>query len=304
MDTIELTISFDYPSATGQEAVVFPTESSANKGIQSRMSALVRPLRQLFQEGKPIGRINYVFYEEDNLYYVLGSLCYSPAARILYFPGIEDRSIQRWYEGDSGTLEEGNIGGIIDHFTLEPNLQDGHITPEGLNYEEAKKVKGELKYRSRSIDANTVWWLGLSLKNARSLEKLRRTIKIAFPSPPDDADRRIKEITKARNNAVFHVISLANEEKFGANEFLHFEFVIQTSKHGELRSYYPLALPRSSDIGGVKYENEFLVRKHPVSLRGLQGKVWIVASKHVGKLRNDAPFFALPSKYSAVKGVE
>jgi hypothetical protein len=53
--------------------------------VKNNASALVRPFRILVDEGKPIGRINYVFYRSMKSY-VLGALCLATSQRLLFFP--------------------------------------------------------------------------------------------------------------------------------------------------------------------------------------------------------------------------
>lgn len=57
----------------------------------SDSSALVRPFRRVLEKGKPMGTICYIFYQEEETYFVLGALVYSENGRILFFPGGLDR---------------------------------------------------------------------------------------------------------------------------------------------------------------------------------------------------------------------
>ena len=83
-------------------------------------SALVRPFHKAMHDQKPVGAINYIFYEEGKNYFILGRLVYSPGNKIIFFPGIVDTRLIR-------SVEEGEIlsKGIlhnVDHLSLESSL--------------------------------------------------------------------------------------------------------------------------------------------------------------------------------------
>ncbi len=103
-DNIELTLEFDG----------LPIQRETD----SPSLSLLRPFRRIAESGKPTGRINYVFFQEDSSLYNLGSLCYSPRKLLLFFPGLKFRSI-KWFQGPNHTLREDKLVGMIDHLTLE-----------------------------------------------------------------------------------------------------------------------------------------------------------------------------------------
>lgn len=138
-------------------------------------SALAGPFRKLFNEGKPIGTINYVFFEHGQRHYVLGSLCYTPAKRILFFPAFNKRNLA-WYTTDKGRYDARNMNAIIEHFTLEPKLDDWHI--------KVRKDSNRLPSKhTRKFEDDIIFWFAIGLDSPVFLEKLpRRTVWFVGPS--------------------------------------------------------------------------------------------------------------------------
>ena len=85
-------------------------------------SGLLRPFRSILEDGKPIGQINYFFYEEEGKQYVLGTFCKSQK-KILFFPGGYDFQIIK----SSNSLSKLKSK-EIDHFTLDENFETWHIS--------------------------------------------------------------------------------------------------------------------------------------------------------------------------------
>ena len=50
----------------------------------SQSSALVKPFRKLLDNGKPIGKVTFVFFRENGTDFVLGSFAFTD--RIIFFP--------------------------------------------------------------------------------------------------------------------------------------------------------------------------------------------------------------------------
>lgn len=265
MDTLTLILEF--------EGLPFKRETD------DASVSLMRPFRRIAQSGKPTGRINYVFFQEDDInYYIVGSLCYSPKEHLLFFPGLTVRSI-KWFGTQCETVGAKNLLGMIDHFTLQPDFEHGHITTS---------TNKRIDYRTKLIEPDTRFWFALSVRSPSLLEPMYSKVNFSFACPPSDSRRRTEDIMKARQDAIFHLISLPNQGKVKDFEFLHFEFFIRTD-HEFLHVNCPIAPPllESYDEFG---EGQRQVRVHPVKLEGLDGKVLIRVSKHPGKLLNDALF--------------
>lgn len=264
-DEIELTIEFD--------GLPFAAPETDSPSI-----SLLRPFRRIAQSGKPTGRINYVFFQEDNSWYNVGSLCYSPKKLLLFFPGLTFRSI-KWFKARNHTLREEDLLGMIDHLTLEPGFKQGHITTS---------TGKRINHMTKPIATDTWFWFGMSTMSATVLEPFYSKVKFSFTCPPGDSDRRIKDIMRAREDAIFHTTSLPDTDKVRDDEYLHFGFFVGPGDQF-LASDFPVVPPLSAVLSDEKKE-EFPVRVHPVSLQGLNGRVWIRVSKHFGKLPNEAQF--------------
>jgi hypothetical protein len=264
VDEVRITIRFD-------------SQHIPKRETDSPELSLLRPFRRIVEEGKPTGTINYVFFQGDTLR-ILGSLTYSPEGFVLFFPGISDRSM-RWFSNKSRTLREHSALGIVDHFTLEPGFQKGHITSE------TDLAKKRYRYRSRTLNGNSIFWFAMSIKHVSVIEPMYSKVRFAFEAPESDSTRRIENIMKARDDAIFHIVSLAKKDRIADNEFLHFQFFI-----GDRPPKDFFVLPHFTEAGNHIHRVKIPIRIHPVALKGLSGKVWITASKHSGILNQDALF--------------
>lgn len=264
---INLTIKFEgLPSA----------KLAAQPETGSPCVSLLRPFRRIAQLGKPTGRINYVFFQENNSYYIAGSLAYSPESCVLFFPGLTIRSI-KWFKGKHQMLRKEGSFGVIDHLTLEPGYKRGHITTS---------TDKRIKHKTQLIGANTVFWFAMSTRSPLLLEPLYSKVRFSFTCPPNDSKRRIEDIMKAREDAVFHLMSLAGNDKVGDDEFLHLEFFIGPGDEFSAGDF-PIVQPLLATASDNEMQ-QLPVRLHPVGLQGLNDKVWIRVSKPLGKLADDA----------------
>lgn len=265
--TINLTVEFEgLPSAQ-------PT--SEPEGGSPRVS-LLRPLRRIARLGKPTGRINYVFFQENKSYYIAGSLAYSPESCVLFFPGLTIRSL-KWFQRKHQMVRKEGPLEVIDHLTLEPGYERGHITTSTYK---------RIRHKTRLIGGNTVFWFAMSMRSPLLLEPLYSKVSFSFTCPSSDIDRRIEDIMKAREDAVFHLMSLAGNDKVGDNEFLHFEFFIGPGGEFSAKDF-PIVQPLLVTASDNEIQ-QLPVRLHPVGLQGLNDKVWIRISKPLGELVDDA----------------
>ena len=272
--TISLELSFDGIKLDRKE-----------ESILAANSALFRPLRQLAEEGKPIGTINYIFYKEKVAHYVLGSLCYSPGGRVLFYPGIRDRVV-RWVtkQGESPPVSVKDI--LIDHLTLDGNLKRGHITARTIN-DKSKIPKKVSNFATKKITDDAIFWFAMSIKNASILERMVKRATLSFTSLASDTDRRADEVIKAREGAIFHIVRLAKDVGITTGEFLHFRFFLGGDDYKSFKHFWALPKPH---IQGLVYERHIPIRTHPMSIVNLPYKVWVLVSKHGGELSNDAIF--------------
>ena len=91
-------------------------------------SAIFRPWRWIAGTGRPTGTVNWMFLETGEPVVrlrILGSVCFTPAKRVLYFPGFVSHTLIV-YDKDSSPVDEREFE--IDHFSLEPTGRRWHIT--------------------------------------------------------------------------------------------------------------------------------------------------------------------------------
>jgi hypothetical protein len=252
----------------------------------SMFCALARPYRQLIGEGKPVGRINYVFFHVNEWpSHILGSLCFTPGQRLLFYPGLTERQVRWSYL--QGELKDIRSAGSVDHITLEKGYKSWHMT---ILESDGTKKDHMQSSKVKVIDKNMIFWFGLSLQDASALEITPEELSLTFPSPPRDSDRRIKELLEARENALFHLTTL-NAKTQSKNEFIHFDFFVGPPDliHEILPCFAPIRKPIVFGYSQTLKEGTPF-RNHPVSLEGISKKVWIVTSKHIGQLSDRAIF--------------
>ncbi len=267
--------------------------------VQDPSLALVRPFRLLLDEGKPIGTINYLFYESVKSY-VLGSLCYTPARRLLFFPDLIGRS-SRWYSKNR-TLVQAAGPDPLDHLTLEYEQKSLHATLLGHN----SKMRVLSSYKTKQILKGLTYWFGLSCQNEQFLQVCPERVKVQFPSPPNDSIRRTSIIMKSREGAKFHVITTPPDANLDATCFLHFDFLVDT-RGGIFRGLRKwtlmkdvIASPSSAPTGppALKDRTEapssLPMRGHPVSIPHFPGFVWVLVSVRKGVLMEQAIVDIMP----------
>ena len=260
-----LTLRYIFPRGTG--------------GSINQTSALVRPFQKILEEGKPTGKITFVFYQEDNNYYVLGSLVHT-GRRILFFPGFVDRRVVLSPDGIN-PLQQGVVL-TTDHYTLEQNLRTWHITL----LEKASKGAKLRSMNTRKLDDMLFLWFILGIQRPNKLEGMPSSQEIRlYGNNIADLKRKFSFIMKARDESIFHITSV---EDFGVDPwYLNFEFFVTTSseKHSPQVGV--------TDVGGPSatiYEarNDIVTRAHRIILDGFNGSIWIRVSKIRGIISCDA----------------
>lgn len=284
-DQIEFTLSFK-PRNLIEKITRFIMGIKFGQGkVVSTSCALTRLYLQLFNTGKPIGKINYLFFKGNEWpSRILGSLAYTPGERILYFPGVSVRNVN-WHFSAADGLKSIKSTGLVDHLTLEKNFQKWHATI--LEADRTKKTRLP-SFKTKKIDENTLFWFGLSIKDPSVLEITPEELILNLYSPPSDTDRRLNVLIEARENAIFQLTHLSKKsEPLNEGEFLHFDFFIGHSNLDldKLDCFVPT---REPIVYEFKRAQKISVRGHPVTLEGITKKIWVVVSKHTGKLSGEA----------------
>ena len=253
----------------------------------SFFNSLARPLRKVLENGI-IGRITYVFYQEsDKPLRTFGSFCYTPGKRLLFFSGIIKRSLRWNHERNEVKEFDLPTDTLIDHFSLEKELDTWHIA---LLDGKGEKVYPLRKYKTRKYPDNTCFWFAISVINFSILEPTPSELKFMFSSHKTDSERKIKDILKARDDAIFSIVSLHDEVTLNYNEYLHFEVIVTNEKRDRIDppSFINFPITPPSLKSPVQMETQLHVRNHPVHLQEFPGSVFIIVAKHKGILSNEA----------------
>lgn len=176
-------------------------------------SGLIRPFRSILSNGKPVGKIVFLFYEDKGRHYVLGTLCRTEK-RILFFPS-----------GDSGRLlsEKGtpiNTPVHIDHFTLEESYRNWHITLKEKATQGAKlQTKSTLE-----VYPNLFLWFVIQANSVNNFEKAPSKLHIELDHKTSELRRRGKNIKESREDAIFQSCLVNDDIK--EPHVINFEFFI------------------------------------------------------------------------------
>lgn len=272
--TIVVTVDFPEEFTQGTSDVFF--------------NSLARPLRRVLENGI-IGKITYVFYQEPGKpSRTFGAFCYTPGERLLFYPGIIKRTL-RW-NVERNKVRKFNLpeDTLIDHFSLEKELNKWHVTL--LDSSKGEKKYPLRTYKTRRYPNKTLFWFALSIKGPRILEPTPQKLQLKFHSPETDSERRIKDIFQARDGAIFSILSLPDGITLDKDEYLHFEVLVTEEKRDRIDlppfANFPTTLP--SLQSPVEMNMQLPARIHPARLQGFPGSIFIIVAKHKGILSNDA----------------
>jgi len=270
MDTIAATLKWDKGFGSGKSA--------------DPKNALARPFSRFIAKGTQIGNINYVFLNAGKPTKIFGSLCYTAGKRILFFPALTGRNVH-WAHYPDQNRQSIQTDGLIDHITLESNVQDCHVT---ILDDKGKKPIRLRSFKTKSFGENCLFWFGLSMQSLDYLETTPEELTISFSSPPQDSKAKTEAFLKAREGAIFHILELDENQSLSLTkeEFIHFDFFLGPDNLKGFPCCTPTAEPAVSSYVAPK-EGKVNSRAHPVRLEGINYRIWIVLSKHSGRLSDN-----------------
>ncbi len=207
----------------------------------------------------------------------------------MFYPGVVERNVNWLFSSREGFTSIKSAG-LVDHVTLEKGFQRWHVTI--LEADGTKRPRLP-SYRTKNVTDNVFYWFGLTIQDSFVLETTPEELVLVFGSPPRDTDRRVKEMIRSRKNAIFHLIRL-NNISLSEKEFLHFDFIIGPSNLNvdTLQCRVPTQKPIVYDYDQA-FKEETHLRAHGVSLEGIKEQIWVVVSKHIGKVSDKAIFTCL-----------
>lgn len=280
--------SYDIKEPRNENGISYlPIEYNFQTGkgpILNDDSALVRSFRQLLVEGKPIRKINFIFYKEKSQYYTIGTMV-NAIKNLIFFPGI---TISKVTESPPDEKAIKDISLNIDHLTLEENWNKWHFTFK----EENKKRKHKLTTRkTKKINGSLTLWFVMAIQSLNKLEEMPKTqeYKLIFPND-DELKRRYSEFIEARNGVNFPIIEVKGEPK--NTWYLNLEFFLgkKTSENYKDDYVKPPTVYTANRLSSNKGKPiiNLYSRDIHVHLPGFDGRLWIRASRCPGLLDKDA----------------
>jgi hypothetical protein len=229
---------------------------------KNRNSVIFKPWAKLINNGEPVGKIFYIFFNNDEKdlsdLNILGSVCFSKGNQLLFFPGFPADFIE--YFDSEGKILESRKNFIIDHFSLENTLDRWHIT--------SKNADGSsIRIENRNViklDENCIHWLTLDINTTTSLEKLCQNNQIQFDCFFNIIEKTEAEKKNARSNIDDLIIRPSDARVDDGPAFWHFEFLIKKGDApfnpailsmpilGLNEKIFPIKIPSTSGIP-IKY---------------------------------------------------
>lgn len=260
---------------------VFP---QGNQESIDQNSALVRPFKKLLRDGKPVGKVSYVFFMENNECFTLGAFA-NTSKRLLFFPGIIPKKL---IDAPADQAFVDNKTAFVDHISLEENWRNWHISfleKENTGYKISSK-------NTKKIHEDTFLWFVMAIKSTNKLETMPKTQEIHLSWPnPSELKRRLSELVASRSKSLFHVTQLDQEVK--EEHYFNFEFflnkVIPKNDVPRIPTVYTAKKLSNSDCKFIEH-----TRIHPIILQDYVGNLSIRVSKPTGRLNYDGVF--IPGK--------
>jgi hypothetical protein len=204
-------------------------------------SALVRPFKKLMLEGKPAGKTAFLFYRQDSSPFVLGSFTFT-GRRTIFFPPSTLTRIKFTSEGRELTTEVHTI----EHFTLEENFTDWHIT---LSQRETQNIRYPT-IRTTKMNHDVYLWFIIAIPYPTRLESMPRTQQYLLKAPnTTDLQRRKQIMLHSARGSIFPVTELPISPP--APYFINFEFFVSSKKKDEIdlpRELYAKPPPLPGDL--------------------------------------------------------
>jgi hypothetical protein len=244
-------------------------------------SVLVRPFYNVLKEGKPMGTISYVFYQDKENYFILGCFVYTKR-RILFFPGVTNTQLVTTSEnGDVTNKDE-----IVDHYSLEESLRTYHLT---LKNKRESRIKYP-KMNTIRVKEDMFLWLCFGIKSANMLETAPKTQEIRLKAHNSiDLKRRVKLIEDSRGS-IFNVVKVKQEPE--SDFYINFEIFVSTKQSRDDLPPNVIYNVGMSHCNTVDKEDrkDIPTRLHYVLLKGFSGSLWVRVSKLKGTLHNHLVF--------------
>jgi hypothetical protein len=242
---------------------------------------LARATKNLFSnKGQPFKRINKSFFvDPSGCLRWMGIFVYSAGDRVLFFPGFSNKHKNLvGYKKDSLWKD---VAMELDHISLEKDHLSWHVTNSGSTEHIGKIFTQELSDEAR-------FWFSLSVSSIQDLRIVKEETIVSSPTPQDDTQRRIDIFTKARESAIFNILSLNNEcQSLKEPSFIVFTVLI--GKPGfSVPEDTPIGIPdaRYFIVDGAEPREKNFFRGVRAGLTEAV-EIVIMTSAHAGRLKNN-----------------
>lgn len=250
-------------------------------------SALVRSIKGLLVDGKPVKKISFIFYKEKNNHYVVGTIILSKKY-LIFYPALLPNKVTESIP-DEKIIKDIPLN--IDHLTLEENWSKWHFT--------FKQIKERGKYKlttrkTKKINNTLTLWFVMTVQSLDKLEEMPKTqeYKLEYPNY-DELSRRYLEFVEARNQVNFPIIEVKGESK--NDWYLNLEFFVDKNKSEDYRQDYPKTstVYHANNFSSNKDKPipTFYTKDVHIDLPEFEGRLWVRASRMPGRLEKEGYFF-------------
>lgn len=172
-----------------------------------------RTFRTIWAGGKPVGQMTVLFLQTNTDKRFLGTLVHSSGARLIFFPGLIDRTSVM----DSRTRKTKVLGKDIDHLSIEPSFNSWRVTTT----DQKDRLRYPTNWRSNSL----VHCFGMSVKDSSCFELMAGAVEFTAKVPASDAKRRSEAVFQARDGSKFYCLDISSLSR-PAGAYLYFDFLI------------------------------------------------------------------------------
>ncbi len=246
-----------------------------NDDIGSDSALLLRPLRQLFKDGKPIGQVVALTVSpREQLRLPFGILAQTEKTRLIFWP--------IWPSGVSMICAGAQVD-LFDHITLEFPSEKIHVTAYDAN---GQPIHVTRAWRTHQFsDCGLALWFTL-LVRVSILRQQDMAVQRRIQTPTTDKERRTNEFVRYAQNLSFSNISLPpNEAEY---DYIYFGLYIAPDSITAAQvppSILPADSSMDSQIEGWSDEDKFEIAVSRLTIG--QRTICCATACPPGKLRSD-----------------
>jgi hypothetical protein len=181
---------------------------------------LARALSRLLKTGRPFERFLACHFDPLPMAVGIrwfGTFVFSDGGRVIYFPGLSERQRLTLTSKGSGEVRQHDFE--VDHFSLESNRREWHVTACG-----SEQHIGS--FRTVDLGEGRVLWFGMSVASPDVLRPVKISTEVEAQLPPTDSRRRADVAVQAREGIVFNTLLFDQECQPAVPGFGHFAVIV------------------------------------------------------------------------------